>query len=538
MNFAISHGQLARNVSSSEDPETGLFYDILGFDPRGVNNTTPKVSCFPDLFSQLTWNLQKAAQGEAITSESFHAVFNRLQGLAVTCSNKISQGSDGVNEIGKFISTPYVVEDMIEIVERHGEWREAEAKRILSARPKGCKSADAEDKQTLERVKWRRGQEKVQYWGFSYGTILGMTLSTMHPDRIHRAILDGVADVDDYYSGRKPQFPRTLPLRANIPVGKWKTNLLDTDKIMTRFFNLCFEAGAESCPLFSSDGLTSIESTVLAFLEDLKTNPIPVVASPPYGPDLITYTDIADKIRGALYTPAQFPLIAGYIADLIKGNGTALATSKQSEYRQSCRNQKCHAPFPKAFMMDAGPAIICTDAPDMTNATNLDFKNRWLALKNQSAFLGDFWVEVTSQCANWHVRSKWNFTDIRENIGANTAHPILFTSNTLDPVTPLRNAFKMSEKFNGSVVLVQESEGHCAMQTGSVCLAKHAREYFQTGKLPAKGVVCDGRKNPFLGEPADAQAVDGLLSAGDRERARVLKGFNTGARWGGGFLGI
>lgn len=44
---------------------------------------------------------------------------------------------------------------------------------------------------------------------------------------------------------------------------------------------------------------------------------------------------------------------------------------------------------------------------------------------------------------------------------ANTSQPLLFVSNTLDPVTPLDGAQKVSHRFPGSVVLQQDCEGVC-----------------------------------------------------------------------------
>jgi pimeloyl-ACP methyl ester carboxylesterase len=60
------------------------------------------------------------------------------------------------------------------------------------------------------------GREKIQYYGFSYGTVLGATFASMFPvsnesclaicadiyqDKIERLILDGVSFAEDHYSG-------------------------------------------------------------------------------------------------------------------------------------------------------------------------------------------------------------------------------------------------------------------------------------------------------------------------------------------------
>jgi pimeloyl-ACP methyl ester carboxylesterase len=45
------------------------------------------------------------------------------------------------------------------------------------------------------------GDGLLRYWGISYGTVLGATLAAMFPDRIGRMMLDGVANVHEYYSG-------------------------------------------------------------------------------------------------------------------------------------------------------------------------------------------------------------------------------------------------------------------------------------------------------------------------------------------------
>lgn len=108
------------------------------------------------------------------------------------------------------MDTAPVARDIIEIFERHGEWREKEAERLLAS----SKISGAEAWDVRARTAYHPSKEMVQYWGFvrlarmalmawltecikSYGTILGATLAAMYPERIKRAVLDGVADSHD-----------------------------------------------------------------------------------------------------------------------------------------------------------------------------------------------------------------------------------------------------------------------------------------------------------------------------------------------------
>ncbi|KAI2735229.1 hypothetical protein DTO012A8_10030 [Penicillium roqueforti] len=115
-------------------------------------------------------------------------------------------------------------------------------------------------------------------------------------------------------------------------------------------------------------------------------------------------------------------------------------------------------------------------------------------LKSQSRWMADIWASFPVPCWGWKTRPKWRYEG---PISGSPAHPILWIGNTLDPATPLRNAYKMAAKFSGSVVLEQDSAGHCTYSPGSTCIAKNVRRYFHTGILPGIGNRCGPDKRPF-----------------------------------------
>jgi pimeloyl-ACP methyl ester carboxylesterase len=207
VNFLIHGGRSIQTiVSSAQDPflqsttyrsnndGKELYFDVIGFDPRGVNNTVPRVSCFKDEASLASWAVQSQAQGFPYSNETFRNSWSRQVSLARSCAARADVDDEETAQFGRFISTPNVVEDMVAITEALGEWRETETQKLIEI-------GYSVTEETKARRKWDKGNEKLLYWGFSYGTVLGATFAAMHPKRLGRLALDGVVDTDDYYSG-------------------------------------------------------------------------------------------------------------------------------------------------------------------------------------------------------------------------------------------------------------------------------------------------------------------------------------------------
>ncbi|PYH45378.1 alpha/beta hydrolase [Aspergillus saccharolyticus JOP 1030-1] len=461
--------------------EGGKYYDIVSFDPRGVNNTSPAFSCFLDSAARQAWKLQVASEGILGSSDGvFDSRWARHESLGLTCAAQ-EDGEEG-EWIGRFMNTPTVVADMVELIERHGEWREQETARILRS---GCRGS-LNEIDTAEAIRlrnrWVPGQEKLQYWGFSYGTVLGSTFAAMQPHRIHRAVIDGVCDASDYYAGG------------------WLTNLQDADAAWLSFFELCASVGQGVCPFAAGEGLQATVDRYENLLTTLKSNPVAVPASGKRGPDIITYTDVKMLVAQAVYTPMKsFERVARLLTDLDHRNGSAFADYKDQERLDWRRAPPCNPSGSKPCMIpgenyEAMMSILCSDGEDIGEIAKEKFESYWHTLQDQSETFGDFWTEIRFSCIRWKTRPAWRFESL---IAGNTSYPLLFVGNTYDPVTPLRNAFKMSRQFPGSVVLQQDSVGHCTLSGPSLCTAKAIREYFQKGELPNHGKICEVEEKPF-----------------------------------------
>lgn len=285
------------------------------------------------------------------------------------------------------------------IVERHGEWRELQAQKWLASEvgqktTNGKAASHSYSKESiLERTRWRKGEEKISYWGFSYGTILGATLAAMEPQRVHRNIIDGVCDPDDYY-------------RA-----EWLLNLRDTDAIMDRFFSYCSQVGPETCALNTGNFTAAeLERQVEAAIASLRIAPLAVPGTKARGPEILTYTNVMQMIRNVLYKPiAKFPMMAVLLDDLINGNGTLFAEWKpENVYAPVCPLKDCSSsPDEECYFMghEVTEGILCSDAESIASHTKEDAWQRRETLYKQSKWMGESWATITLPCIHWKAKA-------------------------------------------------------------------------------------------------------------------------------------
>ncbi|GJE96256.1 alpha/beta hydrolase [Phanerochaete sordida] len=431
-------GFIALEIGDSFQRLIGEEFDIIGFDPRGVGRTTPQVVFFPDEAEAAAWRIRvEGDPGLNTSADALPRLWARAQVQSAIAGRASSHASP-------YVGTALVARDMLSIVRAHGT-------------------------------------DKLQYWGVSYGTILGATFAAMFPDNVGRLIIDGVVDADDYYAGT------------------WANNLQDTDKALGMIIDACVSAGPE-CPLYESTS-DKVHARLNAIFTNLKKQPLPVyngTTGKEYG--IIDYK----LARAALFALVYFPygvtamtpiytsiIILHALAQLEKGDGLELGrilgmVPVQAPFSCNCPGEPpAPRPIPLANL-DATIAIACGDAAASRGDDTVPILEEYYGQLSKISEFADMWP-IRISCSGWRTRPVERFAG---PFVANTSFPLLIIGNTADPVTPLAHAWKMSHGFNNSVVLQQDSAGHCTIAATSLCSAKAIRDYFREGKLPQNGTIC------------------------------------------------
>lgn len=417
-------------------------FDLVGFDPRGIARSTPKASYFNDV--------QRAAftplSGLSITNQTDEGVGRTWAGAQILGKLAGERGKGFLEHL----TTPNTARDMRSILKAYG-------------------------------------QDKLQYWGISYGSVLGATYAAMFPDKIERMIIDGVADSDDYFSG------------------SGAIDLVDAEKVMESFYTGCAKAGPENCPFHASDAAT-IRSNLEALYEKLRTQPVPVVTS-----DAIAIIDHA-FVRIAVWTALHYPFdlfkpLSAGLAALAAGDGSIMFSLFGAPSAELFCDAKAHT---DDVVFEGTFTLVCNDYVPFSNDIN-DSKKALEEMAKVSQF-ADTWAQLRIGCSGW---PKIPRNDFRGPWTGNTSHPILVIGNTADPATPMVSAKKMSSGFPNSVLLTQNSFGHTSMVEPSTCTYKVVREYFTSGALPAPGTICQPDfDTPFRPDDA-AEQTKRSLSAED-----------------------
>ena len=372
-------------------------FDIIGWDPRGTGLTTPAVDCV-DSFDEYV-----GLDSPPDTPEEKQALIDASQAFNDKCE-------ENAGTILPYIST----------------------------------RASAAD---INSIRLALGEEKISYFGFSYGSELGATWATMFPNTVRAAVLDGAVD----------------PLSTSTEEGI--AQAAGFEKQLTTFLAQCSKKA--TCE-FHNDG--NSEDAIDALLLDLDANPLVVSATRTPVTQGVAFTAIAQ----AMYSDSYWPQLQSALADAQKGDGAGLLALYDDYYQR--KSDGSYGNELEAFL-----AISCLDDPGASSVEEVDASVD--AFVAAAPRLGANFAHGYS-CALWPVPQAQQVT-----VSGKGAGPIIVIGTTGDASTPLSSSRKMAKALESGVLLVVEADQHTGYGINT-CIIMEVDNYLIDLTVPVNETIC------------------------------------------------
>jgi pimeloyl-ACP methyl ester carboxylesterase len=278
------------------------------------------------------------------------------------------------------------------------------------------------------------GDQKMHYFGISYGTELGGVYAHLFPKNVGRLVLDAVVDP------------------SADTVGHAKNQALGFQRALDNYLT---STGQD--PKQGSQKITDL-------LERIDANPLPASSG-----RKLNQTLALTGIVLPLYSEQGWPTLTSALNAAEDGDGSELlALADGYNDRDSSGNY--------GTTTHSQRVISCLD--DKQRPTPEETKKQLAEFEKISPVFGDFlgW-DTAGWCHDWPVAGQYD----NPEVSAPGAEPILVVGNTGDPATPYEGA---------RVELTWKGEGHGAYGSGSDCVDATVNSYLLNGTVTKDGKVC------------------------------------------------
>ncbi|MER5376717.1 alpha/beta hydrolase [Streptomyces sp. NPDC002553] len=297
------------------------------------------------------------------------------------------------------------------------------------------------------------GDDKLHYFGISYGTELGGVYAHLFPQRVGRAVFDAVVD------------PTQTPEQGSLGQARGFQLALDN------FAEDC-TSKVEDCPV--GDTAQDVKDKIARLLKDLDRKPIPGIF-----PRELTQSAATNGIAQALYSKDFWEYLTEGLEQAYDGDGRTLMLLSDS---MNGRNENGEY----SNIAAANVSINCADdkprhSPDFVQGKLPEFRAA-------SPLFGDFLAWSMLSCTDWAVPGAADHPDV----SAPGSAPILVVGNTGDPATPYEGARKMVDALGKGVgvELTYRGQGHGAYDSKNKCVQRAVDGYLLDGRVPPAGTVC------------------------------------------------
>ncbi|KAF7553785.1 hypothetical protein G7Z17_g3406 [Cylindrodendrum hubeiense] len=422
-------------------------FDVLGWDPRGVNASLPAMSCFPYNADRDRWSLLANQYREVSPSPIAQLEIADAMNDAIFRACWEKHG-----DLPRFVSTAFVARD-------------------------------------LEEIRKALGEDELTGYLVSYGTGIGQTYANMFPNSVGPMILDGTEYVKDH---------RLL--------GGFGWTALDnvTDAWNDGFLGECINAGPEHCTLAKSkDGhsvsLKALKKRMDTLVTSLIERPIPGYTDFS-GPSVITYSSLVGAIYGSLYNARSWPALAQMLSELEDGNST-LATAFLEHITWEYDPTIPATPSRRPSSDELTALVICADGYDapLPDDDLTWWASLWANMTADSWIAGNSRFSIVFPCQ--HFTDYWPKPAevYRGDLNNTLSFPVLLIAETYDPATPLRNGRRLlAEMGDNARLVVHHGYGHSSRDT-SDCTDAIAKAYIMRRELPKESeTACYANEKPYL----------------------------------------
>ena len=324
-----------------EDLRTG--YDMIGFDPRGVGQSTPITCWSEDEIKQYLANpndpTNPANWIEDVTSKN------------MTPQEKFDRGAVNAARCAQHSQVPELLDHV------------------------GARDV-ARD---LDVLRATNGNAKLNYLGTSYGTYIGALYADLFPDRVGRIVLNGAMD----------------PSKRSTDESGAETTAFK-EGVLRQYVEQCRAQSA--CPLTGSTD--EAVAQLAAFVDGLDKNPLTASDSDA----TVNTQEATDIIRElAVVQPDWEALTAMLTPAMSNHDGTLMVKAKQGSNNSSTMTVEAAVSAANAQVMRG--AVTCNDDPDTGTAAS-EWDAQAAAEKKAYPFFGGLSSGTEAYCRGWGHRGK------------------------------------------------------------------------------------------------------------------------------------
>ena len=374
-------------------------FDIIAWDPRGTGESTPAVDCVN------TFDEYFALDSPPETPDEKQALIDASQAFNDKCG-------ENSGTILPYIST----------------------------------KASAQD---INSLRLALGEEKISYFGFSYGSELGTTWATMFPETVRAIVVDGAVD------------PNASSTEEGMNQAKGFEGQLST------FLKQC---SAKSTCEFHNGG--NAEAAFDKLVVDIDAKPLEVSKERTPVTQGVLFTAVAQ----AMYSDYYWPQLSEALSAAQKGDGKGILQLYDDYYQR--KEDGTYGNELEAFL-----AISCLDDPGASSVEDVDSHiEEFIAAAPRLG--GNFAYGYS--CALWPVKQAPKVT-----ITGNGAGPIVVVGTTGDAATPLDSTRKMAKGLEQGILIVVDANQHTGYGANN-CVVKAVDDYLIKLTVPANETTCKG----------------------------------------------